>query len=303
MKITIIGSGAMGCLFGGLLTEAGHDVSLLDVWPEHVKKMQKEGLTLSQGSVERNIRVKVFIHPDDIDPAELILVFVKHVHTAEAARTALTLVDEDSVVLTLQNGMGNAEILANILGDARVVCGTTAQGAMLLGPGHIQHSGKGSTIIGMWDRSDHPMPGRIADVFTSAQIETQCVPDIGPTLWNKLLVNVGINAVTALTGIKNGQLLDLDASRSLVAAAVNEAASVALALGVMIAEKPIENVLSIAEATGPNRSSMGQDVDAKRPTEINAINGYIVQQAAKLGIAAPVNRTLTELIATLEGHY
>ncbi|NOQ45691.1 MAG: 2-dehydropantoate 2-reductase [Desulfobulbaceae bacterium] len=303
MKTTIIGSGAMGCLFGGLLTEAGYDVSLLDVRPEHVEKLLKNGLSISRSSSERKIRVKAFTNPDEIDPAELIIIFVKHAHTAEAGRTSLKLAGVNSVVLTLQNGMGNAEILAEILGEDRVICGTTAQGAMLTAPGRIQHSGEGPTIIGTWNRSDHPVIRTIADLLNDADIETQVANDIGPIIWNKLLVNVGINAITALTGIKNGQLLELDATRSLVAAAINEAATVARTLGIALAENHVENVFAIAKATGPNRSSMGQDVDARRPTEINAINGYIVQQAANFCIAVPVNRTLTDLILTLQGHY
>jgi len=303
MKTTIIGSGAMGCLFGGLLTEAGHDVSLLDIWPEHVDKMRQEGLSISKDSIQRHIKVKPYTNPDDISPSELILIFVKHAHTAEAALTALKIAGENGVVLTLQNGMGNAEILADIVGAERVICGTTAQGAMLLGLGHIQHSGEGPTIIGSWNRSENLMLDPIVDLFNSAKIVTQSVEDIGQIVWNKLLVNVGINAITALTTIKNGQLLNLEPTRLLVTDAVNEAATVARALGIVLAKDHVQHVFDIAEATGPNRSSMGQDIDAKRVTEINAINGYIVQQGAKFHIATPVNQTLTRLIETLQGNY
>ena len=303
MKTILIGSGAMGCLFGGFLTRAGEDVQLLDVWPEHVEVIQEGGLSLvADGEVEK-IAVDITLDAGRIRPAELIIIFVKHAHTGDAAKTAHRLLDDGGVVLTLQNGMGNAEILAERLGHERVVCGTTAQGAMLLGPGRVQHSGVGETVIGMWDGSDQPVVSRIADYFTSAGIETRCVREIEPIVWNKLLVNVGINAITALTGIRNGQLLDRGSTRDLVTAAVQEAATVASAHGVVIRKDFMEHVFQVAKATGTNRSSMGQDVDAHRETEIQAINGYIVQKARERRLPVPVNETLSALIMTLQDHY
>ncbi len=303
MKISVIGSGAMGCLFGGLLTEAGQEVQLLDIWPEHVRALNIKGLSIIRDGKERVIRVPATTVPADIKETDLALIFVKHSQTGKAARTAAGLVGKRGHILSLQNGMGNAEIIAKTTGSEQVVCGTTSQGAMLLEPGRIQHSGIGKTIIGMWDRPQQPIMARVAEVFTAAKIETSCVDDIKPVIWNKLFANVGINAITALTDIRNGQLLDLEETRQLVEAVVKEAVGVAAALQIVVDGDALNNVLSIAEATASNRSSMGQDVDAHRPTEIDAINGYIVERAKELGLEVPVNEALTRLIKTLQTHY
>ncbi len=303
MKITIIGSGAMGCLFGGLLTEAGAEVRLLDVWPEHVQALKERGLVISRDNEERVIRVQAFVDPAQIGRTDLALIFVKHSQTGQAAQTAVRLVGDSGFVLTLQNGMGNAEIIAGIVGQRRVICGTTAQGAMLLGPGRIQHSGAGTTAIGMWDGRRQPIVEAVAEILSGAQISTSGQDDIRPVLWNKLFANVGINAVTALTNIRNGQLLELAETRALAADAVAEAMAVARALQVPVADDALENVFAIARATASNRSSMGQDVDGHRATEIAAINGYIVDRAEELGIEVPVNQTLCRLIRTLQNNY
>lgn len=293
----------MGCLFGGLLTEAGQEVQLLDVWPEHVKALNANGLSILCEGEERIIRVRASTDPAEIRRTDLAIIFVKHSQTGEAAQTAARLLGGTGHILTLQNGMGNAEIIAEMAGCKRVICGTTAQGAMLLGPGRIQHSGIGKTIIGMWDQDRQPIVNLVAEVFSAAKIEIGGVDNIKPVIWNKLFANVGINAVTALTNTRNGQLLDLEETRSLVEAVVAEAITVAGALQVSVADDALENVFAIAEATASNRSSMGQDVDMHRPTEIDAINGYIVRRAEELGIEVPVNQSLTCLIKTLQAHY
>ncbi len=304
MQTLIIGAGAMGCLFGGLLAEAGKKVQLLDRWQEHVDVLNRRGLTIVTGEKERTVAVQAFTDPDQLARPELIIIFVKHGQTGAAARIAATLLQEDTVVLTLQNGMGNGELIGDIVGRERVICGTTAQGAMRLGPGRIQHSGTGQTIIGYLEQRDSTgtLP-RVAELFGSASIDTGTSDNILPVLWNKLLVNVGINAITALTGIRNGQLTDLELTRKLAGAAVLEARAVAGRLGIKTVADPVNHVLEVARATAANRSSMGQDVDHRRKTEIMAINGYVVAMAKQLGMEVPVNTTLTALIRTLEEHY
>jgi 2-dehydropantoate 2-reductase len=303
MKITIIGAGAMGCLFGGLLKEAGAEIQLLDVWEEHVRTLNRDGISITCNGTQRFIQVAATTDPAEINKTDLALIFVKHAQTAAAAETAVQLAGKKGAIMTLQNGMGNAEILARTADPSQIISGTTAQGAMILGAGKIQHSGKGKTIIGMWEGTSHPLLEPVASLFTRAGIETTTTNEIRPVLWSKLFANVGINAITALTGISNGQLLDQPETRQLVTAAVNEAIAVAAALNIPVSPNALEHVFDIARATASNRSSMGQDVDRQRPTEINAINGYILQKAKETGINVPVNSTLTALIQTLQEHY
>ena len=175
----------------------------------------------------------------------------------------------------------------------------------MLGPGSIRHAGVGSTTIGAWDSTE---PGfrrakQFSEFFNLAGIDTEAVKDVHSVVWNKLLINIGINAITALTDIKNGQVLDLEITRELSRAAVAEAMHVARSQNVTVREDAADHVCKVAAATAVNRSSMGQDVDKKRQTEIGAINGFIVREAERLGIEAPVNRTLTALVETLQYHY
>lgn len=303
MKIAIVGAGAMGSLFGALLAESGADVSLIDVWKAHVDAVNNEGLTIEWDGDPRNVPLKALTDPQGVGHVELVIVFVKSTHTAQAIQTAASLAGESGYVLTLQNGLGNAEVISERVDRSRIIAGTTSHGATLIGPGHIRHAGKGQTLIGMWFGGYDAILGTVAQCFRQAGIDTEEVDDVRGIVWNKLLVNVGINAITALTGIKNGEILDLGATRELSRAAVEEASDIARGLGISVNEDVVDKVFGVARATAANRSSMGQDVDRKRETEIEAINGAVVREAQKLGLDAPVNRTLTALIQTLQAHY
>ena len=303
MKIAIVGAGAMGSLFGALLTEAGLDVWLLDIWEPHISTMKQKGLSVQREAQTRVVKVNATTDPSQIGMVDLVIVFVKSYHTASAAKTARELAGRRGVVLTLQNGMGNTDIIAQAIEPRRIIAGTTSHGATLIGPGTILHAGIGPTTIGMWADSDQTQANKIAAIFNKAGIKTEVVEDVRSVLWTKLLINVGINAITALTGIKNGQILDLDATKELCRRAVEEGMAVAKAQGIKVKDDMVEQVFRVAGATASNRSSMGQDVDRKRQTEIQAINGFVVREGGKLGIKTPVNQTLTALIETLQAHY
>jgi 2-dehydropantoate 2-reductase len=303
MKTAVIGAGAMGSLFGGLLTESGVAVWLLDIWEAHINRLNQSGLTIEREGVTRVVRPKAVTDPQSIGKVDLVIVFVKATHTAAAARTAAGLVRPDGLVLTLQNGMGNADVLGQAVETGKVLAGTTSHGATMLGPGRVRHAGIGPTQIGLWAAGDPAPAQKVARILTDAGIETEVTDDIHARVWHKLFINVGINAITALTGICNGQILDLAATRDLSQKAVEEAVAVARAKGIKVEEDVVAHVFKIAGATASNRSSMGQDVDNRRPTEINAINGAVVREARQSGLATPVNETLSALVQTLEFHY
>ncbi|UCE53802.1 MAG: 2-dehydropantoate 2-reductase [Desulfobacterales bacterium] len=305
MKIAVAGAGAMGSLFGALLTEAGNDVWLYDVWPEHVHTVAEHGLSVEHEGRTRIVQIKATTEPKEIGQADLVIIFVKSTQTKPAAETARRLLGNDAMVMTLQNGMGNADIISEFIEPVKILVGTTSHGATMIGPGNIRHAGVGPTTIGVWAKSKEgaDRARQFADFFTQAGIETETVDDVHSVVWNKLLINIGINAITALSGIKNGQILDLEITRELSRAAVEEAMNVALAQNVRVRGDAVNHVFKVAETTAVNRSSMGQDVDNKRQTEIEAINGFIVREAKKLGLEAPVNQTLTALVETLQYHY
>ncbi len=303
MRIVFIGAGAMGSLFGALLAEAGADVWLLDIWEAHINAINEKGLTVEREGKTRSVKVNATTDPAQISQADLIVLFVKSTHTRVAAETAKGISNQDSFVMTLQNGMGNADILSEIFDPYKVVAGTTSHGATFLKPGMIRHAGIGPTKIGMWADGEFAQAQKIADFFSRSGIETDALNDVRGVLWEKLIINVGINAITALTGTKNGQILDLENTKELSRSAVDEAIVVAKAQGIEVRADAVEHVFQIAKATAQNRSSMGQDVDNKRQTEIEAINGVVVHEGQRIGIDTPVNKTLAALVETLQAHY
>lgn len=305
MKVAVVGAGAMGSLFGAMLAEAGNEVWLYDVWLDHVQTINQTGLRIEREGNTRTIKVMATADPQQIGRAELVIIFVKASRTNSAAETAQVIAGSDGSVMTLQNGMGNADIIAEFIDPEQILAGTTSHGATLLGPGSIRHAGCGPTTIGAWSQTEagRQRAGQLAEFFSRAGIETESVADVRSVVWNKLLINIGINAITALTHIKNGQILDLEITRELSRTAVMEAINVAQAGNVEVLDDALDRVFKVAEATAVNRSSMGQDVDNRRPTEIAAINGFIVREAKRLGLEAPVNFALTALVETLQFHY
>lgn len=301
MKIAIIGAGAMGSLFGGKLVSAGHEVWLYDIWQDHVDKINRDGLVIASAVGETTVRPQATTDSGKIGSAELVIVFVKATATRAAAKTALTLMGADSIVLTVQNGYGNAEKLAEVVGRERVLAGVTSHGATMLGPGHIKHAGSGETHIGQLNAGISDRTRRIAALMTDAGIVTTADGDVASLIWGKLLINVGINALTAITGLKNGQLNDYEETRELMRLVVDEAEHVVRAAGIKLPySDSFAKIADIAQATAENKSSMLQDISNNRLTEIDVINGAVVNEGKRLGIATPFNQVLTLLVHTLE---
>ena len=204
-----------------------------------------------------------------------------------------------TLVVTLQNGVGNLEALAAALGDEHVGQGVTSLGATLLGPGQVRHAGMGSTIFG--PPPDRMAMAELAAIFSASGLPAELHDDLDSLVWGKLVVNAGINALTALLRVSNGALAEAAEVRALVAQAVAEAAAVAAARGIRLPyDDPLAHVLAVARATGANRSSMLQDVLRGSPTEIAAINGAVLREGRRLGIATPANQLLAELVAALD---
>ncbi|BCV24481.1 ketopantoate reductase family protein [Gelria sp. Kuro-4] len=304
MRIAVVGAGAMGCIFGGTMSEAGHEVTLIDVWAEHVNALNARGLRLTGVSGDRTIPVHAVTSPAGLPVQDVVIVFVKSAFTETAVRQAAALIGPETTVLTLQNGLGNADKIGAIVGAEKVVAGVTSHGGTMLGPGEVRHAGRGETVLGELRGGLTPRLERLAAAFTAAGLEARAVENVDSLVWSKLLVNVGINAVTAVLRVANGELPKHEATRELVRLAVEEGARVAAAKGIkLIHADPVANCLKVAELTGPNLSSMHQDVRAKRRTEVDVINGAIVAEGEKLGIPTPVNKVLTNLIKAIEATY
>jgi 2-dehydropantoate 2-reductase len=309
-KIMVLGAGAIGSLFGGLLADAGNDVTLVGR-AAHVNAIKKNGLRIS-GLTEKVLQVKAATKPVKSD---FVLLTVKSYDTETAAR--MIPLGKNTVVMNIQNGLGNVEKIADAVGLSRTLGGITSHGSLHLAPGHIKHTGIGYTTIGELDgvcpnldadasRSDRGKTKRverIAEIFNDAGIETKISEEIKRDIWVKLIVNAGINALTALAGVKNGMLLEIPEMKESMRLAVEEATLVAGKSGIRIDEDTVKKTEDVARLTKENESSMLQDVKKRKKTEIDAINGAVAALGKKLGVETPVNMTLYALVRGKEEGY
>lgn len=304
MKIVIVGPGAMGCLFAAFLAKSKEEIWLLDKNKEKAAKINQQGIIVEGISGNGLAKVKCTADVKEIDKADLIIVCVKSFNTKEAMLQAKPLVGPNTKVLTLQNGIGNIEIIAETIGEDKVIGGTTNEGATLMDIGHSRHAGKGETVIGMPDGKTPVEMRSIREIFNKVGFETKMSRDIKGLLWSKLIINVGINALTAITRLNNGKLPEFEGTRKIMREAVTEAVKVAKRKRIkLIYDDPLAKVEAVCEATASNVSSMLQDVLRKKRTEIDFINGVIVRLGQELGIPTPVNALLVDLVKTIEASY
>ncbi|MCO8242562.1 MULTISPECIES: ketopantoate reductase family protein [unclassified Haladaptatus] len=294
MNVVVFGAGSLGSLIGGLLARE-HTVTLVARDP-HASAVRDVGLTVGG---EFDFRVRPDATTDGTGlRADCAVVTVKAFHTITAAEELAT--GEFETILSLQNGMGNEEILAEHL-DCPVLAGTATYGAVLSEPGHVECTGVGDVVLGAHHGGRSNAADRVGEAFSAAGIETTIAEDMPRRLWEKLAVNAGINPTTALARVENGALLRGDAE-TIAATAARETAAVARAEGVELTdEDAVGAVTAVATATTANTSSMRQDVEGGKRTEIDAINGYVVTRGREHGIETPVNRTLAGLVKTWEG--
>lgn len=295
--VVIAGTGAMACLFGSKLSAAGVPVTLMGTWSAGLDALQRYGVRVSEADGRQAAYpVKVARSPSEVSKAHLALVCVKSWQTERASRQLAGCLSRDGVALTLQNGLGNYEALERHLGSRRAALGTTTCGANMLAPGIVRPGGEGTTSL-----EDQSRLGILRDLFFLAHIPVQTVIDPVELLWGKLVINAAINPLTALLRVPNGELLNKPASRSLLGTAASEAAMVAAAQGIQLPyPDPVEAAENVAARTASNLSSMLQDILRGSPTEIDAISGAIVRAGEAAGLQVPVNRTLWELVTSME---
>ena len=303
MRIAVVGAGAMGSLFGGKLSVVT-EVTLLDTWAEHVAAMQRDGLRIVElDGRETTIPVTATADPAAVLEVDLVIIFVKSHGTRQASLWASRFLAPGGLALTLQNGVGNGEMMAEALGADRVVAGVTSHGATLLGPGRVRHAGCGPTHIATRPEIAARLSG-VAAVFEQAGFEVHLSDDLESLVWGKLIINVGINGLTAILRVPNGQLVEIPAASALMAQAVEEAEAVCQAKGISLPyDDPLGRVQEVARATATNRASMLQDVLRGVPTEIGVINEAIVREGKRLGIPTPVNEFIVTTIRAIEGSY
>ncbi|MFO7943664.1 MAG: 2-dehydropantoate 2-reductase [Anaerolineales bacterium] len=294
-KILIIGTGALANLFGAQLSKTGMDVMLLGTWEEGVKAIREHGIRLASPEGEVVYPARAVKSPAEVGQARYALVLVKSWQTQRAARQLFEILDPEGVALSLQNGLGNRELIADQLGEKRAAQGVTTMGATLLGPGHVRPGGEGIISV-----EDHPLLPPLIAGLKKAGFKVEIAPDVDSLIWRKLLINVAINPLTAIFGVPNGKLLESQSALDLMALAVREVEKVAGSRGIKVGfDDPLAYAEDVARRTASNRSSMLQDISRGAPTEIEAMCGAVVRAGQEKDISTPINQVLTYLVKSL----
>ena len=303
MKICMLGAGALGSAIGGSLALAGSEITLVDVYKPHVDAINAQGLRMRTSQGERVVRAKAAVDARTVGEVDLVMVLVKSFHTREAMQAAKSLVGPDTVVMSLQNGLGHEDILAEVVGKAHVIAGKTYVGGVFLAPGHVIAGVENKeTLIGELDGTITERVQAIAAEFERAGLRTAVTPNIYGTMWDKLLINVATGALAGITRLAYGDLYSVQEIEACAVAAVAEAMAVAKANGIELSmHDPRDAWVKASEGLPPDfKTSMLQSLEKGSVTEIDFINGAVVRWGARRGVPTPVNQTLVACIKGVE---
>lgn len=303
MKVCFVGAGSLGCALGGTLAAAGMDVQMIDAWREHVDALNHRGLLLREGGTERLVRVAAATDCTGVEFVDVVIVLVKSFDTESAALAARPIVGPNTVVLSLQNGLGHEEILTDIFGAERVLAGKTYAGGGLIGPGHVQAGVAGKeTIIGELDGTLSARVLHLAETFSRAGLATQASARIKGVMWDKLLINVATGALTGITGLPYGPLHRVPEIEKCALEAITEAIAVARASGIDLTSEDPRSAWVKASSGLPEgfKPSLLQSIEKGQRTEIDFINGSVVRCGERCGVNTPVNRALVACVKGIE---
>jgi 2-dehydropantoate 2-reductase len=306
MKIAILGAGAMGSAIGALLHESGHDVTLLEISPAVIEAVRANGLLIENKAGERRaVPIRITNNPAEVGQVELLIVFVKCYHTAAAVRNAHSLIGPDTTVLSLQNGWGNGPRIAEIVGREKVVLGVCYHSATVLAPGRVLHAGMGKTFLGELDGSDSDRLRGIVKAFTGAGMVVEPSGQVLKEIWSKLALNAVTLPTSATIGVTAERLLDTTEMRELMQSLLREVVAVANAQGIPLEfEERWKMISGLLGGLAPNtKGSMLQDIEARRTTEIDVINGAIANAGREHSIPTPANDAMVALVKALEASF
>jgi 2-dehydropantoate 2-reductase len=298
IQVAVLGAGAVGCFFGGMLARAGHRVTLIGR-PVHVDAIARNGLRFEAKTFSENIKAEASTSAEAVRGAKLVLFCVKSTDTDAAAAQIAPHLAPDAVVVNLQNGVDNTERIQAVVKNP-VVPAVVYVATEMAGPGHLKHHGRGDLVIGSpYAEANLEIKNR----FEAAGVPVVISDNVDGELWAKLVVNCAYNAVSAITQLPYGKMIQGAGVRELMRDVVEETLAVAKALGVKMAPDMLERTYRIAEAMPSQFSSTAQDLARGKPTEIDHLNGYVVRQGAALGVPTPANRALHALVKLLESKH
>lgn len=300
MKIYMIGAGAMGGVYGGLLTRAGYDVTLVDIRKDHIDKIRRDGLTVEGVHGTHVIRLPSQLGASGLPPADLTIIFTDANSTTEAARTAKLLLKPDGCALTLQNGIGNVEALVAELGKEKVIAGVSMNSAASPGLARSAYTHGGMTSIGELDGKDTERIRKVAEMFNKAEIPTEIVADPMSQIWGKFAHNCAVNALAAVSGLRTGELFRVPEMNALQEHVIDEILAVVKGKGWQLPEKDPRKKIREHSRMRYNKPSMLQHMEKGQRTEIDALNGALVREARALGIPVPYNETIVALVKGME---
>jgi 2-dehydropantoate 2-reductase len=296
MKICVIGGGAMGSIYGGLMSHTGQDVGLVDTWPEHVSAIQRDGLLLQTFGQALRIRISASAEPLVLGTADVALVLTNTYSTAAAAKTAARVLKPEGYALTLQNGVGNVECLVAELGAERVLAGVSFHSGAVRAPGQVAHTHRGATTIGELDGRDSPRLRQLHAALEAAGLLPETSNEVMAFVWSKWLHNCAINPICAALGIRVGEIPLTPGAVELQDKVMAELVAVLAAKQIRIpGADPIAAIRDFCRKKF-NKPSMLQHVEAGKETEIDALNGAAVRLGRELGIATPYNEALTWMV-------
>ncbi|MBI1943124.1 MAG: 2-dehydropantoate 2-reductase [Betaproteobacteria bacterium] len=302
MKIAVVGTGAMGSVYAGLLASAGHEVWAIDTWQEHVEAMRAQGLRVEGASGDRTVRINASVSSSEAGPCDLVIIATKAMQVAEAAESVKPLLGKDTPVLSIQNGLGGPDSAASVLGRERVVVGVVGGfGASMKGPGHAHHNGMELVRLGEFGGPITPRLKSIEALWSGAGFRVRLFDDIDQLVWEKLICNCAYSGPCAIAECTTGEVMaDPDLSR-VSAACATEAYVVASQRKIKLAfDDPVAYVRDFGSKIPKARPSVLLDLLAGRKSEISVINGSIPRVAKELGLAAPVNEAITALVRAKE---
>lgn len=293
MRVAVMGAGAVGCYYGGMLARGGHDVTLIGR-PAHVQAVRRDGLFLDAQTFQAHVPMAATTGPEGVEDAALVLFCVKSTDTESAGRAIAPHLASGALVLSLQNGVDNAERLQRVLPQT-VVPAVVYVASEMAGPGHVRHHGRGELVIGPSAASEET-----AAAFAAADVPVQVSGNVAGALWAKLILNCAYNAMSAVARLPYGELVQGQGVMEVMRDVVDECLAVAGAAGIAVQGDAWEGVLKIARTMPTQYSSTAQDVARGKPSEIDYLNGYIVRKGQELGAATPVNRVLHALVKLVE---